>query len=101
MRALAAPTPRSSCSTSPAPTATRSRPGSKRWPRPPAALYLKTFRLPGLATRTLSQAISGYYVLTLDRSQLGAQPARKIQKLAIELRDARRGTVLARPAWVH
>jgi VWFA-related protein len=64
-------------------------------------LYLKTFRLPGLATRTLSQAISGYYVLTLDRSQLGAQPAGKIKKLAIELRDSKRGTVLARPAWVH
>ncbi len=64
-------------------------------------LYLKTFRLPALATRTLSQAISGYYVLTLDRSQLGAQPAAKITKLAIELRDSRRGTVLARPAWVH
>jgi VWFA-related protein len=64
-------------------------------------LYLKTFRLPALATRTLSQAISGYYVLTLDRAQLGAQPAAKITRLAIELRDSRRGTVLARPAWVH
>jgi VWFA-related protein len=64
-------------------------------------LYLKTFRLPALATRTLSQAISGYYVLTLDRSQLPAQPAAKITRLAIELRDPRRGTVLARPAWVH
>lgn len=64
-------------------------------------LYLKTFRLPALATRTLSAAISGYYVLTLDRSQLGAQPAAKVARLAIELRDSRRGTVLARPAWVR
>jgi VWFA-related protein len=64
-------------------------------------LYLKTFRLPALATRTLSQAISGYYVLTLDRSQLGAHTEVKATRLAIELRDPRRGTVLARPAWVH
>ncbi|MEO6193736.1 MAG: hypothetical protein ABIS20_12060, partial [Thermoanaerobaculia bacterium] len=33
-------------------------------------LYLTTFRLPGLAIRTLARAISGYYVLTLDPSQL-------------------------------
>jgi VWFA-related protein len=64
-------------------------------------LYLKTFRLPALATRTLSQAISGYYVLTLDRSQLPAHADVKVTRLAIELRDPKRGTVLARPAWVH
>ncbi len=64
-------------------------------------LYLKTFRLPGLATRTLSQAISGYYVLTLDRSQLPAHADVKATRLDIELRDAKRGTVLARPAWVR
>jgi VWFA-related protein len=57
-------------------------------------VYLKTFRLPGLATRTLAKAISGYYVLTLDRSQL---PAKGTGELRIELRD-KRGTVVARPA---
>jgi VWFA-related protein len=57
-------------------------------------VYLKTFRLPGLATRTLAKAISGYYVLTLDRAQLTAKAGGSLQ---IELRD-RRGTVVARPA---
>ncbi len=57
-------------------------------------VYLKTFRLPGLAMRTLAKAISGYYVLTLDRSQL---PAKGAGELRIELRD-KRGTVVARPA---
>jgi VWFA-related protein len=62
-------------------------------------LYLKTFRLPNLAVRTLSQAISGYYVLTLDPSQLPEKVGRA-GHLEIELRDGRRGTVLARPvAW--
>ncbi|HEX4499153.1 MAG TPA: hypothetical protein VIE43_25980 [Thermoanaerobaculia bacterium] len=56
-------------------------------------VYLSTFRLPGLATRTLAKAISGYYVLTLDRAQL---PASGAGRLRIELRDGRRGTVLAR-----
>ncbi|HEY4573565.1 MAG TPA: VWA domain-containing protein [Thermoanaerobaculia bacterium] len=60
-------------------------------------LYLKTFRLPGLATRTLAKAISGYYVLTLDTAQLpGAKGL-----LEIELRDGRRGTVISRPAVVR
>ena len=59
-------------------------------------LYLKTFRLPNLAIRTLSQAISGYYVLTLDPSQLPEKSGRA-GHLEIELRDGRRGTVLARP----
>ncbi len=59
-------------------------------------LYLKTFRLPNLAVRTLSQAISGYYVLTLDPSQL-PEKADRAGRLEIELRDGRRGTVLARP----
>jgi len=59
-------------------------------------LYLKTFRLPNLAIRTLSQAISGYYVLTLDPSQL-PEKADRAGHLEIELRDGRRGTVLARP----
>jgi VWFA-related protein len=57
-------------------------------------VYLKTFRLPGLATRTLAKAIAGYYVLTLDRSQL---PAKGTGEFQIELRD-KRGTVVARPA---
>ena len=55
-------------------------------------LYFSTFRLPGLATRTLARAISGYYVLTLDRSALAADEGR----VRIELRN-RVGTVLARP----
>jgi VWFA-related protein len=59
-------------------------------------LYLKTFRLPNLAIRTLSQAISGYYVLTLDPSQLPEKTGRA-GHLEIELRDSKRGTVLARP----
>ncbi len=59
-------------------------------------LYLKTFRLPGLATRTLARAISGYYVLTLDPSQL-PEKVDRAGHLEIELRDGRRGTVLARP----
>ncbi|HTG36311.1 MAG TPA: hypothetical protein VLB76_25615 [Thermoanaerobaculia bacterium] len=62
-------------------------------------LYLKTFRLPNLAIHTLSQAISGYYVLTLDPSQL-PEKAGRAGHLEIELRDGGRGTVLARPvAW--
>jgi VWFA-related protein len=60
-------------------------------------IYLKTFRLPGLATRTLAKTISGYYVLTLDRSEL--PDARG--ELRIELRDGHRGTVIARPVWVR
>jgi VWFA-related protein len=60
-------------------------------------LYFKTFRLPGLATQTLAKAISGYYVLTLDRAQLPTKATGSGQ-LQIELRDGRRGTVLARPA---
>ncbi len=63
-------------------------------------LYLKTFRLPGLATRTLAQAISGYYVLTLDRAQL-AEKGTQGGQIQIELRDGKRGTVLARPATLR
>jgi VWFA-related protein len=58
-------------------------------------LYFSTFRLPGLATRTLARAISGYYVLTLDRSAAAAGEG----SLRIELRT-RVGTVLARPVVV-
>jgi VWFA-related protein len=60
-------------------------------------IYLKTFRLPGLATRTLAKAISGYYVLTLDTAQLSGAKG----LLEIELRDGRRGTVISRPAVVR
>jgi VWFA-related protein len=60
-------------------------------------IYLKTFRLPGLATRTLAKAISGYYVITLDAAQL---PGAK-GPLRIELRDGKRGTVIARPARIR
>ncbi|MFL6234786.1 MAG: hypothetical protein ACJ76N_16755 [Thermoanaerobaculia bacterium] len=60
-------------------------------------IYLRTFRLPGLATRTLAKTISGYYVLTLDTAELpGAKGS-----LQIELRNGRRGTVIFRPAWVR
>ncbi|MBW8876377.1 MAG: hypothetical protein JF614_15525 [Acidobacteria bacterium] len=55
-------------------------------------LYLKTFRLPEQATNILARAISGHYVLTLDRSQLPGESG----ELRIELRE-KRGTVLARP----
>lgn len=55
-------------------------------------LYFKTFRLPELATDTLARAISGYYVLTLDRGTLEEEEGR----IRVELRD-RNGTVLARP----
>ena len=62
-------------------------------------LYLKTFRLPGNATEVLAKAISGHYVLTLDRASLagGAEAA----DVEIELRDGSRGTVLARPVMVR
>jgi len=60
-------------------------------------IYLRTFRLPGLATKTLAKAISGYYVITLDKAELtGVKGA-----LQIELRDGRRGTVIFRPATVR
>ena len=55
-------------------------------------LYLDTYRLPGLATKVLARAISGYYVLTLDRAQLPG----KVSDLRIELRE-KSGSVLFRP----
>ena len=54
-------------------------------------LYLATYRLPGLATRTLARTISGYYVLTLDAAALGDLTGR----VDIDLRS-RNGTVLTR-----
>ncbi len=58
--------------------------------------YFSTFRLPALATRTLARAISGYYVLTLDRAAVGDDQGR----VDVELRG-KRGTVLARPVALH
>ncbi|HET9765230.1 MAG TPA: hypothetical protein VFS60_00200 [Thermoanaerobaculia bacterium] len=58
--------------------------------------YYSTYRLPALATRTLAQAISGYYVLTLDHAALGDQ----VGKVKVELRD-KSGTVLARPLGLY
>jgi VWFA-related protein len=55
-------------------------------------MYLKTFRLPGLATEVLAKTISGHYVLTLDRALLSGEAA----EVSIELRE-KSGTVLARP----
>jgi len=63
-------------------------------------MYLKTFRLPGLATEVLAKTISGHYVLTLDRSLLNVE-AGGVPKVDIELRDSRRGTVLARPVGLR
>jgi VWFA-related protein len=59
-------------------------------------LYLATYRLPGLATKVLARAISGYYVLTLDRSLLPDSSG----DLRIELRG-KSGTVLARPVTLR
>jgi VWFA-related protein len=59
-------------------------------------LYLKTFRLPELATNVLARAISGHYVLTLDRALLPDEPG----QLRIELRE-KSGNVLARPVAVR
>lgn len=56
-------------------------------------MYLRTFRLPQLATKTLAQTISGYYVLSLDRSSFSSEDGR----LQIDLRNNRQGIVLARP----
>lgn len=59
-------------------------------------MYLSTFRLPNLATEILSKVISGYYVLTLDPSQLAGATG----TLQFDLRT-RNGTVLARPVTVR
>lgn len=56
-------------------------------------MYLSTFRLPQLATRTLGRALAGHYVLSLDRAQLQELDQRRLR---VELRS-RRGTVLTRP----
>ena len=56
-------------------------------------MYLKTFRLPQLATQTLAQTISGYYVLSFDPSALDGERG----QLQIDLRNNRQAIVLARP----
>lgn len=59
-------------------------------------LYFSTFKLPGVATRTLVRAISGYYVLTLEAEAL----AKASGPLRVTLRR-RGGTVLTRPIAVR
>jgi VWFA-related protein len=58
-------------------------------------LYLKTFRQTGLATEVLAKAISGHYVLTLDRALLAGEQG-AVAGVEITLRE-KSGTVLARP----
>ena len=55
-------------------------------------LYFSTFRFPQIVTKILAKAISGYYVLTIDRGQIAEDEGRVL----INLRR-RNGTVLARP----
>jgi VWFA-related protein len=57
--------------------------------------YAKTNVLPGLATDALTRTLTGYYVLTLDQSEIaGAQG-----EVRIALRE-KKGTVLTRPVRV-
>lgn len=60
-------------------------------------MYLSTFRLPQLATQTLAQTISGYYVLSLDRSGFAGEDG----QLDIGLRNNRQGIVLTRSATLR
>ncbi len=60
-------------------------------------MYLRTFRLPQLATETLAQTISGYYVLSFDPSSLG----RERGPFQIDLPNHRQGIVLARPVTLQ
>jgi VWFA-related protein len=58
--------------------------------------YAKTNVLPGLATDSLVRTLTGFYVLTLDQSEMaGAEGA-----VRIDLRE-KKGTVLARPISVR
>jgi hypothetical protein len=54
--------------------------------------YAKTYIFPEQALKLLAQAISGYYVLSLDRDEIPAEGG----EIKIELRD-KKGVVLARP----
>lgn len=56
--------------------------------------YASTYKFPDRAIKRLAQAISGYYVLTLDADDLPKDGA----PLRIELRNQRLGVVLIRPA---
>lgn len=57
--------------------------------------YASTYTFPDQAIQQLAQAISGYYVLTLDADDLP-----RGESLRIELRDKKKGMVLVRPAAV-
>lgn len=59
--------------------------------------YVRTFRQPGVATDRIAGAISGWYVLTFDRSVLEEI---RLGRVKIELRD-RRGEVLARSIYLR
>lgn len=58
--------------------------------------YAKTNVLPGLATDALVRTLSGYYVLTLDRSEAAGTKG----AVRIDLRG-KKGTVLVRPMTAH
>lgn len=55
--------------------------------------YASTYLFPSQAIKRLAQAISGYYVLTLDADELPWNG----ELLRIELRDKKKGTVVVRP----
>ena len=56
--------------------------------------YVRTFRQPGVATDRIAGAMSGWYELTFDRAVLEELQRGRVK---IELRERRRGEVLARP----
>ena len=66
--------------------------------------YVRTFRQPGVATDRIAGAISGWYVLSFDRSLLQDLERERVK---IELRDRRGAEVLTRPislstsAWLE
>ena len=55
--------------------------------------YQKTHVLTGLATDFLAQAISGHYVITIDPATVSAKGG----PVTVELRDRKKGSVIARP----
>lgn len=55
--------------------------------------YQKTHILTGLATEFLANAITGYYVVTIDPESVPAKGG----PVTIQLRDRKRGSVIARP----
>jgi VWFA-related protein len=56
--------------------------------------YNATYKFPDRALKLLAQALSGYYVLTVDADDLPKDG----RQLRIELRNSYRGTVRARPS---